>query len=160
MVKHRIKIRNGIKDFVDAICTRPMLKESLEICGEEWGTDDDSQNPEKYKLDMRISFNFSREASLLELYHNGSHLYEGGASMDALKMAFFKAFEDHAKDIGRMNKSEKLQFKDIESILVCVEIQMLLVIEHSSRTKQRQLLTTHLLREPMQTSYTIILEIG
>ena len=115
-----LKYENGIKDFVDAICTRPMLKESLEIGGEEWGTDDESQNPEKYKLDMRISFNFSREASLLELYHNGSHLYEGGASMDALKMAFFKAFEDHAKDIGRMNKSEKLQFKDIESILVCV----------------------------------------
>ena len=115
-----LKYANGITDFVDAICTRPILKDTIEISGEEWGTDDDSQNPEKYKLDMRVSFNFSREASLLELYHNGSHLYEGGVSMDALKMAFFKAFEDHAKDIGKMNKSDKLLFKDIEGILVCV----------------------------------------
>lgn len=115
-----LRYDNGIADFVDAISTRPMLSKTFQIDGEEWGTDDDTQNPNPYKLDMRIAFNFSREASLLELYHNGSHLYEGGVSMDALKMAFFKAFEDHAKEEGKIGKREKILFKDIESILVCV----------------------------------------
>lgn len=115
-----LKYENGIVDFVDAVCTKPMLNKTYYISGEEWGTDNEEQNSENYKLDMRIAFNFSRESELLEIYHNGSHLYEGGASMDALKMAFTRAFEDHAKDGGKINKSEKFHIKDIESILVCV----------------------------------------
>lgn len=115
-----LRYDEGIKEFVSAICTKPMLKETFEISGAEWGVDDPDKNPEKYKLNMRVAFNFSRHSELVELYHNGSHLYEGGVTMDALRMAFHKSFEDHAKEIGKLNKSDKLHYRDIESILVCV----------------------------------------
>lgn len=112
----------GIKDYIDALSSKQMLKDTFIMQGSEIGTDDPEKQPEKYKLDMRLAFNFSREASLMELYHNGSHLYDtaSSATSDALKIAFTNAFDDHAKDTGKLPRSEKILFKDIESILICV----------------------------------------
>ena len=112
--------KGGIVEFIDAVCQKPMLKHPIMFTGEAEGTDNPESNPEKYKVKMRLALNFSRETAILELYHNGSHLYEGGTSMDGLKIALLKGFEDHAKDTGKLNKSEKLQFRDIESILVVI----------------------------------------
>lgn len=116
----KIEYKNGITDFITGICSKPMLKNTLEFSGEDLGTDDPERTPEQYKVRMRLSLNFSRETSLTELYHNGSHLYEGGVTFDALKTSMTKAFEDHAKEIGKLNKSDKFNYKDIESILVAV----------------------------------------
>lgn len=115
-----LKYEDGISGFVSAVCQKPMLKEGLMFNGSEQGTDDADVDASLYNLDMRLAINFSRESSLMELYHNGSHLYEGGVTFDALKLSLTKSFEDHAKDIGKMNKSDKLNFKDIESILVAI----------------------------------------
>lgn len=115
-----LKYDNGIIDFVDSSCEKPLLKKPLYFESEVYGTDDPEKYPELYKLNMRLVLNFSRKCNLTELYHNGSHLYEGGVTYDALKLAITKAFEDHGRDIGKFNKSDKLVFKDIESILVAV----------------------------------------
>lgn len=110
----------GLKDFIDLINEKPLLSKTIEVNGEATGTDDGEKYPEKYTAKMRLAFNFSREASLLELYHNGSHLYEGGVTMDALKTGFVKAFEDYGKENGKLTKSERFNFRDIESILIAV----------------------------------------
>jgi len=115
-----IKYDNGLQEFIKSITNKPILKEPIEFLGEAEGTDDAEKNPDKYKVKMRLAIQFSREASLVELYHNGSHLYEGGVTLDALKVALVKAFEDHAKDIGKLNKTDKFMFKDIEEILVAI----------------------------------------
>ena len=112
--------RGGIAEFIKAVCQRPMLKNTVMFTGEAEGTDDAEKNPDKYKVKMRLALNFSRETALLELYHNGSHLYEGGHTMDGLKTAIVKGFEDHAKEVGKLNKSEKILFRDIECVLVAV----------------------------------------
>lgn len=115
-----LKYETGITGFIESVCEKPMLKEPIEFIGEAEGLDDKDMDPTTYKVNMRLSMNFSRETSLLELYHNGSHLYEGGVTLDAIKFALVKGFEDHGKEIGKLNKSDKFNFKDIESILVCV----------------------------------------
>lgn len=115
-----LRYDNGITDFINSICEKPLLKNPLYFEEETWGTDDPERQPEQYKLNMRLVLNFSRKCCLTELYHNGSHLYEGGVTFDALKSATTKAFEDHGREIGKFNKSDRLQFKDIESIMTVV----------------------------------------
>ena len=109
---------NGISDFLDAVCQKPMIKEVVSFSDKKFGTDREEE--EKYELKMRCAFTFSREASIVELYHNGSHLYEGGVTLDALKYGMVRAFTDWAVECGKMGKSDKLTFKDIESILLFV----------------------------------------
>ncbi|MEM4385423.1 MAG: toprim domain-containing protein [Candidatus Anstonellales archaeon] len=115
-----IRYENGIRDFIQASCNKSLLKEVVEFRGSAYGTDDEEINPEKYKVDMRLAFTFSRESSLLEMYHNGIHLHLGGVTLDALKNSMVKAFEDYAKSIGKLQKNDKILFRDIESILVAV----------------------------------------
>lgn len=114
-----LKYDNGVVDFVDAITERPMIKTAY-FSGSDFGTDDIELYPEQYKVDMRIAFNFSRLANLTELYHNGSHLYEGGSTAKGLESAITRAFIDHAKEVGKLSRNDKFLYKDIESILVCV----------------------------------------
>lgn len=113
---------NGIVEFIDAIAERPLLPKTVEFEGEDFGTDDVEAVPEKYKVNLRLAFNFSRSASLIEVYHNASHMFEGGSNLtvDALSVGFAKAFTDYARSINKLNKSDKFVYKDIESILVCV----------------------------------------
>ena len=114
-----LKYDNGIVDFIGAVSEKPMMK-TVSFTDTDRGTDDAELFPEPYELNMKVAFNFDRNSSLLELYHNGSHLYEGGVTMDALKNATTRAFTDHAKELGKLTKGDRFQFKDIESIFVCI----------------------------------------
>lgn len=115
-----LKYDGGISSFVSAVTQRPMLKKPLEFSDYAEGIDDVDIDPTKYRVDMRLSLNFSRSSSLMELYHNGSHLYEGGVTMEGFKHAITKGFEDHAKSEGKLNRSDRFLYRDIESILVAV----------------------------------------
>lgn len=108
----------GISDFVSMVCEHPIIKETASYSDSKMGTD--KEDEEKYELKMRCAFSFSRESSLVELYHNGSHLYEGGVTLDALKFGVAKAFTDHGIDIGKLGKNDKIQYKDVESIMVFI----------------------------------------
>lgn len=111
---------NGISEFIDTACERAILKktvyfeDTVEISNEDVG----DNTPFAFK--ERLALNFSRENSLVELYHNGSHLFEGGETMDALKIGMLKAFEGIAKDNGKLGSGSHFLFRDIESILVCI----------------------------------------
>lgn len=109
---------NGIKDFVKAICEKPIIKNPVYFADSKFGTD--KEDEEKYELKMRFAFTFSRDVSLTELYHNGSHMYEGGVTMEALKFGVAKAFTDHAIEQSKIGKNDKILFKDIESIMIIV----------------------------------------
>lgn len=112
--------KNGISEFVDAICSKPMLKKAVFFEDTITTQNEDVPNPEPFQFNQRIAFNFSREASLVELYHNGSHLFEGGVTMVALQRGVTAAFEAIAKDANKIRSNEKFLFKDIESIMVVV----------------------------------------
>lgn len=115
-----LKYTNGPSDYINDIIERPMIKQNIGFEGSASGTDDAERNPEHYTVEMRMTFNFSREVSQLELYHNGSHLFEGGVSLDAFRFGITKAFDEYAKDTGKIQRADKFIFKDIEGILVAV----------------------------------------
>lgn len=109
---------NGMEDFVKAVCDKPITKLVASYSDSKMGTD--RENEDKYEFRMRCVFTFSRETSLVEMYHNSSHLYEGGVTMDALKFAAERAFTDFGVEQGRVSKSDKIKYRDIESILVFI----------------------------------------
>lgn len=115
-----LKYDEGMAGFVKDVISKPMTKEPLVFEGYSEGTDDPDINPDPYRVDMRLILGFSRETNLCELYHNGSHLYEGGVTYEALKFGLMRGFEDYAKEIGKLTGNERLAFGDIESVLVAV----------------------------------------
>lgn len=106
---------DGIKDFLKAVCEKPIIKNIGFYSDSKMGTD--KEDEEKYELKERCSFTFSRDASLIELYHNGSHLYEGGVTMDALRAGIEMAFSDYGQLKGKLSKNDRIKYKDVESIL-------------------------------------------
>lgn len=111
---------NGILGFVDSICQKPMMKKTAYFTGSDEGTDDPSIDPTTYKVNMRIAFNFSREVQDLELYHNGSLMFEGGVTLTSVQRGFLGAFDYKLHELGKLGRSDHIIFKDIEQILVCV----------------------------------------
>ena len=112
----------GASDFLEKIADGHMLSESVHFKSSKTGVDDPEQNPEPYTVNMNITFNFSRDGGFLELYHNNSHLFEAtkNYSLNGFKKGITEAFDDHAKELGKIGKSEGFNFKDIESLLLCV----------------------------------------
>ena len=110
----------GICEFIDAVCVKPMLKKAVIFEDSAIIRNDDAAKPEDFNFNERIAFNFSRDSSMIELYHNGSHLFEGGSTMVALQRGMTSAFEAVAKECGKIKASDRFVFKDIESMLVCI----------------------------------------
>ena len=110
---------DSLQDFIDTACDGGMIDNAMLFTGSDTGYDSE-KNKEPYEVKMRISFNFSKEVSLLEVYHNGGEMVDGGVTLDAIKTGFIQAFEQYAKETGKLPKGEKFNFKDIEQILVAV----------------------------------------
>lgn len=115
-----LKYDKGLTDFIDAVIQRPMLKNTLMFSGEDEGVDDEEMDPTPYKVTMRLAINFSRKTELMEIYHNSSHLYDGGVTADALRLGVTKAFDEYARDTGKLNKYERFSYRDIESIMIAI----------------------------------------
>ena len=114
-----MKFDGGIAEFVDVVSERPMLRhamyaeETVVICN------DDQVDKTPFEFKQRVAFNFSREQSMVQMYHDGIYLFDGGATMEALKRGMLLAFEHIAKENGKLS-SGKFSFKDIEQMLICV----------------------------------------
>lgn len=111
----------GMSEFIDKVIEeKMMLPNAVEFFDEATGTDDPEANPETYKVDMRIAFNFCRDHTLVKLYHNGSIMFEGGKTADGFELGITKAFTDVARANSKITKGDKFLYKDIESFLLCV----------------------------------------
>jgi DNA gyrase subunit B len=111
---------NGITDYIEQGVVKPMLNKVALFEGSAVGTDNPAIEPETYKVDMRLAFTFSRESKFCRLYHNASHLFEGGSTVDALQKGMTQAFTEVARAQNKLNKADRFQFKDIEEILFCI----------------------------------------
>lgn len=111
---------NGICEFIDTVCDKSMLRKTIyfEDTVEVQNTDVGDSTPFKFR--ERFALNISREQNLLELYHNGSNLFEGGSTMDGFKKGIVTAFEHIARDNGKLGSNSHFLFKDIESILLFI----------------------------------------
>ena len=115
----KLVFKNGISDYIDALSEKLMIK-TAEFTDTEEGTDDPEMYPEKYTVNMRLAFNFSREASTVEIYHNASHMFEGGKTVDGFEKGITSAFTDYARANGKLGRTDRFQYKDISDILLCI----------------------------------------
>lgn len=109
---------NGVIDFIDAVNQHPILKKTMYFTDEIEVSNE--SNPEPFIYKMMLAFNVSRNGNLFELYHNGSFLSDGGTTYDGYKEGITVGFEDVAREIGKLGKSEHFSYKDIESLIVGV----------------------------------------
>lgn len=114
---------NGMPEYVDNIAgENAILGEAFYAEDEVRGTDDAELEPELYKLNMRLSFNFCRDRSLVEVFHNGSLMFERGETVEALEDGISRAFTDVARELGKISsaRNDRFLFKDIEPMLICI----------------------------------------
>ena len=111
----------GMAEYVDRVVEeKKILPASAEFFDSDEGTDDPQANPDTYRVDMKIAFNFCRDHSVVRVYHNGSNMFEGGKTVDALEAGITRAFTDVARANGKLTRADKFVYKDIESMLICV----------------------------------------
>ena len=110
---------NGISDYIDVLSDKLMIKTTVFDDVEE-GTDDPELYPETYKVNMKLAFNFSRDVAITEIYHNASHMFEGGKTVEGFERGITQAFIDFARMNGKLGKQDRFVFKDIADILLCV----------------------------------------
>lgn len=117
-----LQFENGIVDFIDAVTESKMIKSTANYEGSADGTDDPRINPEPYHLDMHFAFNFNNDGGMLEVYHNGIHMYEAvnNKTVAAVQKGFVDAFTELARTESKIGKTDSFMFKDIEQILVCI----------------------------------------
>lgn len=112
---------NGAVDFIDSLDIKLMCNKVASFDGEARGTDDEVLQPIEYDLKMSLAFNFCRDGSLIEMYHNASHLFEGGVTLDAMSRGFTNAFNTYCREQNKLRgNNDKILYRDIESILVCI----------------------------------------
>lgn len=114
-----LQYKGGAAQFIDEAVEHRMMNKTVSFKDASSGYDDE-RNTTPYKLDMEMAFNFSTAGNLVEMYHNGSEMTEGGATLDALRLGMLAALEAHGKDTGKLSKSDKISTKDYESLLCAI----------------------------------------
>ena len=110
---------NGIMDYVRELAGEKPLTEPEFITAERKGRDREDKPENKVKLSA--AFCFSKDASVLEYYHNSSWLENGGAPDKAARSAFVSAIDAYIKQIGKYQKNESaIKFQDVQDCLVLV----------------------------------------
>lgn len=113
--------KNGIAEFIDAITAdQKVLCATSSFSGSATGVDETTPHLPDYTVDMRIAFNFARDCSSVKVFHNGSCLTDGGTSVDGFQRAITSAFTNYARVNGKIAKTDRFLYRDIESILVCI----------------------------------------
>ena len=110
---------NGIMDYVRELAGEKPLTEPEFITAERKGRD--REDKPEYRVKLSAAFCFSKDASVLEYYHNSSWLENGGAPDKAARSAFVSAIDAYIKQIGKYQKNESaIKFQDIQDCLVLV----------------------------------------
>ena len=110
---------NGIMDYVRVLAGEKPLTEPEFITAERKGRD--REDKPEYKVKLSAAFCFSKDASVLEYYHNSSWLENGGAPDKAARSAFVSAIDAYIKQIGKYQKNESaIKFQDVQDCLVLV----------------------------------------
>ncbi|MDY5565117.1 MAG: toprim domain-containing protein [Candidatus Limivicinus sp.] len=110
---------NGIMDYVRELAGEKPLTEPEFITAERKGRD--REDKPEYKVKLSAAFCFSKDASVLEYYHNSSWLENGGAPDKAARSAFVSAIDAYIKQIGKYQKNESaIKFQDVQDCLVLV----------------------------------------
>lgn len=119
----KLSFENGISDFINDNIERKLFKSNVVMEGSITGCDrveDEGNKSKEYTATVEIAFNFSRGNNFVEVYHNSANLVEGGCSLDSFKDAICKVIKDYGVSINKFAKNERINYKDIEELMVCI----------------------------------------
>lgn len=114
-----ISYPQGAKGYLDDLYDKQMLPNgaySFETSGE--CDNQDGKGP--YQVKMRLAMTFTRDNPVVEAYHNGSPLTNGGTSVAGLQAGILTAVESLARSSNKLTKSDKLLWKDVAEIMAAV----------------------------------------
>ena len=96
-----------------------MIPKTKEYTDEKVGADRDGE--EEYKVEMGISFNFSREVHTELVYHNCTLMSEGGTSVVGMRYGIISAITNYCIETGKMKANDgKFSWEDILSEILVV----------------------------------------
>lgn len=111
----------GMAEYIDKVVEdKKMLATVPDFSDKQSGVDDVDNDLTPYEVTMRVAFNFCRDRSVVQVYHNSSLLFEGGKTVEGFEYGITKAFTDCARAMNKLSKADKFLYKDIESMLICV----------------------------------------
>ena len=118
-IKKEFVYENGLADYLEEVKgKKPLTPVQVWDC-ERVGRD--REDRDEYKLIIQTALCFSKDASLLEYYHNSSFLEHGGSPEKAVRSAFTNQIDAYLKQNGKYLKNEKsVRFEDIQDCLVFV----------------------------------------
>lgn len=114
-----ISYPQGAKGCVDEMYEKQMLPNGAYTYETETQADDeDGRGP--YNARMKIAFTFTRESPVIEVFHNGSPLVDGGTTLVGLQAGMTTAIENLAKSSGKLGKNDKLLWRDVAELMAGV----------------------------------------
>ena len=117
----RFYYEKGMAEYIEKVVEdKKMLANVPDFSDKQTGVDDVDNDVTPYEVAMRVSFNFCRDKSVVQVYHNSSLMFEGGKTVEGFEYGITKAFTDCARAMGKLGKADKFLYKDIESMLICV----------------------------------------
>lgn len=114
-----ISYPQGSKGYLDDMLEKQYFPNGAYVV-EDAGVADDEDGREPYNTRFKWAFTFTRESPVVEAYHNGSPLIDGGTTMIGLQVGLSTAIENLAKEAGKLPKTDKLKWSDISDVLAAV----------------------------------------
>jgi len=127
--------KNGIMDYLEEFTRETAFIPPIHMRHETRGSD--RADLEAFRLKFELAFAFDNTSTLLEYYHNSSHLTNGGSSDRAVRIAFLAAIDNYIKNQNLYRKDEKkIGFADIEDSLALVLSSFSTVSSFENQTKK------------------------
>lgn len=118
---------NGIIDFINEYGENNNLTDIIYWSTETEGKDSIRKNDDKeeinepYKIKCNIAFTFNNMKQLMDFYHNGSYLANGGTPEDFIKTSFVYAIDKYLSDNKMYEKNDKkIKYDDIKDSLIII----------------------------------------
>ena len=137
---------NGAIDFIKEYGENGNLSDiiywSTETVGKDKVKKDDKleeeENNKLYKIKCNLAFTFNNNKQLMEFYHNGSYLKNGGTPEDFIKNGFVYAIDKYLKDNNLYQKSDKkIAFDDIKDSLIIISDTYSTISLYTDQTKKQ-----------------------
>jgi len=138
---------DGSWDTVEYIYPNGIMDRVVELSGEDalttpvtWRTEvtgRDREDKPEYKFKVQTAFCCCPKNSLIEYYHNSSHLSHGGSPDKATKSAFVSSVDKWLKAQGKYKKNEsKISFADIEDCIIFISSGFSTQTSYENQTKK------------------------
>lgn len=117
---------HGIVDFIKEYSSDKNISDIILWNTETEGKDKtkdntDNEYNQNYKIKCNIAFAFNNENQLMNYYHNGSYLENGGTPEDFIKNAFVYSIDKYLKENNIYEKKDKkIKFDDVTDSLIII----------------------------------------